>query len=86
MNAENIAMALGGRKVGTNWMARCAAHDDHEPSLSIRDAAGGSPPGLPRRNSNNAPGPTSLRKSVNAWPRSGAQKGRRYPTDSPGRS
>ena len=33
--AETIAKALGGRKAGGNWMARCPAHDDHEPSLSI---------------------------------------------------
>jgi len=41
MNAETIAKALGGRRVGTNWMARCPAHDDREPSLSINDARDG---------------------------------------------
>ncbi|MFQ8432891.1 toprim domain-containing protein [Amaricoccus sp. W119] len=40
MNAETIARALGGRKVGQSWTARCPAHDDREPSLSIRDADG----------------------------------------------
>lgn len=40
MTAETIARALGGRKVGHGWMARCPAHDDREPSLSIRDADG----------------------------------------------
>jgi putative DNA primase/helicase len=35
MNGEVIARALGGRKVGAGWMARCPAHDDREPSLSI---------------------------------------------------
>jgi hypothetical protein len=40
MNAEIIARALGGRKVGQGWTARCPAHDDREPSLSIRDADG----------------------------------------------
>jgi hypothetical protein len=40
MNAETIAKALGGRKAGGAWMARCPAHDDREPSLSIRDADG----------------------------------------------
>lgn len=40
MNAETIAGALGGRKVGQGWTARCPAHDDREPSLSIRDADG----------------------------------------------
>jgi putative DNA primase/helicase len=40
MKAETIAKALGGRKAGDAWMARCPAHDDREPSLSIRDADG----------------------------------------------
>jgi hypothetical protein len=35
-----MAKALGGRKVGLGWMARCPAHDDREPSLSIRDSDG----------------------------------------------
>ena len=38
MTAETIARALGGRRVGQGWMARCPAHADREPSLSIRDA------------------------------------------------
>jgi hypothetical protein len=37
MTAETIAMALGGRKAGGGWAARCPAHDDRTPSLSIRD-------------------------------------------------
>lgn len=41
MKAEAIAKALGGRKVGRNWMARCPAHDDRCPSLSVRDTADG---------------------------------------------
>ncbi len=41
MTAETIAKALGGRKTGGSWMARCPAHDDHEPSLSMRDAGDG---------------------------------------------
>lgn len=41
MKAETIAKALGGRKAGGGWTARCPAHDDHEPSLSIRDGDGG---------------------------------------------
>lgn len=40
MTAETIANALGGRKVGQGWTACCPAHDDREPSLSIRDADG----------------------------------------------
>ena len=41
MTAETIAKALGGRKAGGGWMARCPAHDDREPSLSIRDGGDG---------------------------------------------
>jgi hypothetical protein len=40
MTAETIARALGGRKAGQGWMARCPAHDDREPSLSICGADG----------------------------------------------
>jgi hypothetical protein len=36
MTAEGIAKVLGGRRAGAGWMARCPAHDDREPSLSIR--------------------------------------------------
>ena len=38
MTAEAIAKALGGRKAGGGWIARCPAHKDRTPSLSIRDA------------------------------------------------
>jgi hypothetical protein len=38
MTAEAIAKALGGRKASRGWTARCPAHDDRTPSLSIRDA------------------------------------------------
>ena len=41
MTAETIAKALGGRKAGNGWVARCLAHDDREPSLSIRQADNG---------------------------------------------
>ena len=41
MTAKEIAGALGGRKMGAVWMARCPTHDDREPSLSIRDADDG---------------------------------------------
>ena len=40
MTAEAIAKALGGRKAGGGWTARCPAHDDRNPSLSIRDVDG----------------------------------------------
>lgn len=36
MTGETIAKALGGRRVGATWMARCPVHDDRSPSLSIR--------------------------------------------------
>jgi hypothetical protein len=38
MTAEAIAKALGGRKASCGWIARCPAHDDRTPSLSIRYA------------------------------------------------
>jgi putative DNA primase/helicase len=41
MTATTIAKALGGRKTGAGWMARCPAHDDREPSLSIAHGADG---------------------------------------------
>jgi putative DNA primase/helicase len=41
MTAETIAKALGGRKAGSGWSARCPAHDDRTPSLSLRDTASG---------------------------------------------
>jgi hypothetical protein len=41
MTAEAIAKALGGRRAGAAWMARCPVHDDREPSLSIAAARDG---------------------------------------------
>jgi hypothetical protein len=41
MNARELAQALGGKRAGSCWMARCPAHDDREPSLAIRDGAHG---------------------------------------------
>lgn len=35
MNAAEIARTLKGKKAGRGWKARCPAHDDREPSLSI---------------------------------------------------
>ncbi len=40
MTADSIVHALGARRSGSGWMAKCPAHDDHNPSLSIRDADG----------------------------------------------
>nr|PZN72858.1 MAG: virulence-associated protein E [Pseudomonadota bacterium] len=41
MYAEAIAKALDGRKSGSGWKARCPAHDDGDPSLSIDIGEGG---------------------------------------------
>src|SRR5436190_16462574 len=41
--AAELARALGGRQTGSTWMARCPAHDDSTPSLSICDGVGGKP-------------------------------------------
>jgi hypothetical protein len=35
ITAESLARELGGRRSGPGWMARCPAHDDNKPSLSI---------------------------------------------------
>jgi DNA primase len=40
MNAESLARTLQARRVGSCWMARCPAHDDHNPSLSITEKDG----------------------------------------------
>jgi len=44
MTAEDIAKVPGGRRAGASWMARCPAHNDREPSLSIRQAEDGTVP------------------------------------------
>jgi putative DNA primase/helicase len=41
MPAETVAKALGGRRMGSGWIACCPAHQDRKPSLSITDAKGG---------------------------------------------
>jgi putative DNA primase/helicase len=41
MNAETIAKALRGHKAGSGWMARCPAHNDRTPSLSLGDSNDG---------------------------------------------
>jgi len=41
MKAETIAKALGGRKAGGGCVARCPAHDDRTPSLSLADGHDG---------------------------------------------
>ena len=37
MNAESLTKALQGRWSGSSGVARCPAHDDRTPSLSLRD-------------------------------------------------
>ena len=41
MNAEELTKALGGHWSGSSGEARCPAHEDKTPSLSIRDGDGG---------------------------------------------
>lgn len=41
MRAEAVTKALGGRWFGSYGMARCPAHEDRRPSLSIRDGEAG---------------------------------------------
>ena len=43
MNAKEIVKTLGGRWHGAYGTARCPAHDDREPSLSVRDGVDGEP-------------------------------------------
>lgn len=40
MTAADIATALGGRRNGAGWTARCPAHHDRTPSLAITDRDG----------------------------------------------
>jgi DNA primase len=37
---NRIARALGARRSGSGWMAKCPAHDDRNPSLSIEERDG----------------------------------------------
>lgn len=37
LTAAQLAKALGGKRVGARYMARCPAHADRTPSLSIQD-------------------------------------------------
>jgi hypothetical protein len=41
MNAATITKALKGHRSGRGYVARCPAHDDRNPSLSIRDGDNG---------------------------------------------
>ena len=41
MNAEDISNRLNGKPSGNGFIARCPAHDDNNPSLSITDGDNG---------------------------------------------
>ena len=41
MIAESIAKALGWHRAGATWMARCPAHEDRKPNLSISSSRDG---------------------------------------------
>jgi putative DNA primase/helicase len=41
VEAELVVERLGAKRVGSGWMARCPAHDDRVPSLSIRTTQSG---------------------------------------------
>jgi putative DNA primase/helicase len=41
MSAAGVVKALGGHRAGRDWMARCPAHNDREPSLAIREGRDG---------------------------------------------
>jgi len=41
MLAERVAHGLNAKKSGTGWIARCVAHDDKDPSLSLSTGADG---------------------------------------------
>jgi len=43
MQVESIVKALGGRQAGKGWIACCPSHEDRNPSLSIKEGAGGKP-------------------------------------------
>lgn len=37
LRVDEIARALGGKRSGRGWMARCPAHEDRTPSLAISE-------------------------------------------------
>src|SRR4051794_36130728 len=40
MSADAIVLGLQARRSGSTWMAKCPAHDDRVPSLSISEKDG----------------------------------------------
>ena len=43
LSAAKLALALGGHRVGRHWIAKCPAHQDQTPSLSIAECDDGKP-------------------------------------------
>ncbi|MGL3710496.1 VapE domain-containing protein [Leptospirillum ferriphilum] len=41
VSVEALVGALGGKRAGSGWIARCPAHDDRNPSLSLSDGDNG---------------------------------------------
>jgi hypothetical protein len=41
LTAETLAERLGGGRSGVGWLARCPAHTDRQPSLSLQDTEDG---------------------------------------------
>ena len=41
ITAREIVRALGGRRSGKGWLAKCPAHKDKHPSLSIDEGGDG---------------------------------------------
>ncbi len=41
--AAELAEALGARRSGDGWLARCVAHEDRDPSLSVAEGDDGRP-------------------------------------------
>ena len=41
VSAEILAGALGGKRAGSGWIARCPAHDDQTHNLSVPDSEQG---------------------------------------------
>jgi DNA primase len=43
MTIAEIAFRLNGKRVGSEYLAKCPAHDDREPSLSLGESSNGKP-------------------------------------------
>jgi hypothetical protein len=76
MTAPEIARSLGGRPSGRGWLARCPAHDDHDPSLSIDEAEDGRPLVICRAGCDKTAVIDALRRR-GLWPSNGARPSRK---------